>query len=185
MQPRADAHTVLRSLRPLACCLRSFSESCAALDAASSGAAAAAFCWFSWKQHLFLDARHQHRCLAAVQQHVWRLKQKRVRLTVHQVRSLHMLIPVRPHVDSAWQAKLFRCASFMQAQLCLQSMPRAIRPVLSLMVLNIYHAAFCCFVLARHAPKLRCHIPLSISQSRSHSQINSKSGISHSYPGIT
>ena len=126
-----------------------------------------------------------NRCLAAVQQHVWRLKQKRVRLTVHQVRSLHMLIPVRPHVDSAWQAKLFRCASFMQAQLCLQSMPRAIRPVLSLMVLNICHAAFCCVVLARHAPKLRCHIPLSISHSRSHSQNNSKSGISHSYPGIS
>lgn len=104
---------------------------------------------------------------------------------LHQVRFLRMLIPVRPHADSAWQAKLFRCASFMQAQLCLQSMPRAIRPVLSLMVLNICHAAFCCFVLARHARKLRCHIPLSISHSRSHSQNNSKSGISHSYPGIT
>ena len=80
-QSRRTHLRVLRSLQPLACCLRSFSESCASLDAASSGAAAAAFYWFSWKQHLFLDARHQHRCLAAVQQHVWRLKQKRVRLT--------------------------------------------------------------------------------------------------------
>jgi hypothetical protein len=88
---------------------------------------------------------------------------------LHQVRFLRMLIPVRPHADSAWQAKLFRCASFMQAQLCLQSMSRAIRPVLSLMVLNIQHLS-CRFLLLRactscsetQMPYPTFHIPIPI-----------------------
>ena len=88
---------------------------------------------------------------------------------LHQVRFLRMLIPVRPHADSAWQAKLFRCASFMQAQLCLQSMPRAIRPVLSLIDIGLQHLS-CRFLLLRactscsetQMPYPTFHIPIPI-----------------------
>ena len=97
------------ALQPFSC-FPFFLSRAAALDAASSGAAAAIQCCFSWEQPLFVAARRHRRCLAAVQRHARRVSKRSV-CGLRQVRSLRLLIRARTTSISACQTMLFRCAS--------------------------------------------------------------------------
>ena len=80
------------ALQPFSC-FPFFLSRAAALDAASSGAAAAIQCCFSWEQPLFVAVQRHRRCLAAVQRHARR--EQKVVCGLRQVRSLRMLIRAR------------------------------------------------------------------------------------------
>ena len=108
LQPSADDTPSRRcALQPFSC-FPFFLSRAAVLDAASSGAAAAIQCCFSWEQPLFVAAWRHRRCLAAVQRHARR--EQKVVCGLRQVRSLRMLIRARTTSISACQTMLFRCA---------------------------------------------------------------------------